>query len=174
MSDQNVCRRKPMRASLFDYHQDGAYFVTVVIHHRDHLLGRVKDGAMDLSDAGTMVDHFWRELQNKFPGVLLDEYVIMPNHFHGILHVRPTSMLEASPHSLGDIMRWFKSQTTNAYIRGVKQSGWPRFDEQFWQPQYWDHIVRNDADLDRIREYVLSNPVSWEDDPDNADSDGAW
>ena len=174
MSDQDAYRLKPRRAGLYDYHREGAYFVTTVIHHRAHLLGRVEGGAVMLSDAGTMIDRYWFELGNKFPDVLLDEYVIMPNHIHGIITVRPTSTDEGSPHSLGDIMRWFKTQTTNAYIRGVKQSAWPRFDGHLWQPQYWDHIVRNDVDLERVREYVFNNPGAWDEDPDNADSDDAW
>ena len=112
-----------MRAGLFDYHQNGYYFVTSVIHHRNQLLGRVMDGEVLLTDAGRMVEHYWLELENKFPDVLIDEYVIMPNHIHGVLSICPTSLFEASADSLGDIMRWFKTQTTNAYIRGVKQSG---------------------------------------------------
>ena len=174
MSDQDAYRLKPRRAGLYDYHREGAYFVTTVIHHRAHLLGRLEFGTVVLSDAGAMVEHFWLELENKFPGLQLDAYVITPNHLHGILQVRPTSSLEAGSYSPGDIMRWFKTQTTNAYIRGVKQAEWPRFDGHFWQPQYWDHIVRNDAELQRIREYVLDNPVAWEYDPNNADSDDAW
>jgi REP element-mobilizing transposase RayT len=163
-----------MRAGMFDYHQDGYYFVTSVAHGRAHLLGRVLNGTIVMTDAGKMVEHYWLELEHKFPDVILDEYVIVPNHIHGILYIHPTSTFEPGRISLGDVMRWFKTQTTNSYIRGVKQSAWPKFDRHFWQPQYWDHIVRNDVDLDRIREYIVNNPVAWEQDPDNADSDDAW
>lgn len=174
MSSRAPHRRQPMRAGLFDYHRDGYYFVTSVINHRSHLLGEIIDASIVMTEAGAMVENYWLDLENKFPGVHLDEHVIMPNHFHGLLYIPPTPRFELGPHSLGDIMRWFKTQTTNAYIRGVKHSGWPRFDGHFWQPQYWDRIVRNDTDLERIREYISSNPSAWEQDPDNADSDDAW
>lgn len=174
MSSEDMYRRKPMRAGMFDYHQYGYYFVTAVIYGRAHLLGQMTNSTIVMTDAGKMVERYWTALENKFPSVLLDEYVIMPNHLHGILHIRRTTTFETGPTSLGDVMRWFKTQTTNAYISGVKDSGWPRFDRHFWQPQYWDHIVRNDADLDRIREYIFNNPAAWEQDPDNASSDDAW
>jgi len=68
---------------------------------------------------------------------------------------------------LQDVVRWFKTMTTNAYIRGAKQSGWPRFDGKLWQRNYYEHIIRDDESLNRIREYIINNPLQWELDQEN-------
>jgi putative transposase len=69
--------------------------------------------------------------------------------------------------SLSEIIQWYKTMTTNAYIRGVKQSGWTPFTGKLWQRNYYEHIVRNEADLDRIRQNILTNPIHWELDVEN-------
>jgi REP element-mobilizing transposase RayT len=65
---------------------------------------------------------------------------------------------------LGDIIGAFKSLTTNAYIRGVREFGWPSFDKRLWQRNYYEHVIRDAADLERIREYIVNNPAKWADD----------
>ena len=163
-----------MRASSWDYSQAGAYFVTTVTHARIHLFGSVSEGVVRLNPAGQMVEKYWLELQSKYPQIELDSFVVMPNHVHGILNIKSKHQIVECGPSLGDVMKWFKSMTTNAYIRGVKDHGWQRFDGKLWQPDYWDHIIRNDADLERIREYIFNNPFQWDDDPDNESSAEAW
>ncbi|MGH2558284.1 MAG: transposase, partial [Thermomicrobiales bacterium] len=85
--------------------------------------------------------------------------------------VRPPSNTASSPFepkpSLSQIIQWFKSMTTNDYIRGVKVDGWPSFNKRLWQRNYHDHVIRNDRDLDRIRAYIEGNPARWPDDPEN-------
>src|SRR3970282_1256675 len=110
------------------------------------------DGEMILNDAGRMVEQWWMELNNKFPDIETDTSMVMPNHFHGIVMIvgaalsgRPGFMdwdgfgdgqpLRVAP-TLGTIMDWFKTMTTNEYIRGVKQSGWPSFPGKLWQRNY--------------------------------------
>jgi len=174
--------RRSIRLRGYDYSQAGAYFVTVCAQNREFLFGDIVDGEMQLNGAGRMVEQWWAELNNKSPLIETDEYVIMPNHFHGIiilvgadLRVRPHSGgLRVRPHSgahagapLPTIIQWFKTMTTNEYIRGVKTSGWAPFPGKLWQRNYYEHIIRNDDELTRIREYIVNNPAQWEMDREN-------
>jgi REP element-mobilizing transposase RayT len=122
-----------------------------------------------------MVMKWWKELGNKFTSVLPDEAVVMPNHFHGIIVIvgaalcgRPPS---GRPHrgaaTLPLIMDWFKTMTTNEYIRGVKEKNWPRFAGKLWQRSYYDHIIRNEQDLHGVRAYIMNNPAQWTIDGEN-------
>ncbi len=69
--------------------------------------------------------------------------------------------------TLGRIVQWFKTMTTNVYVRGVHERGWQPFDGRLWQRNYYEHIIRDGDELDRIRDYIVNNPRSWKDDPDN-------
>jgi putative transposase len=150
--------RAPRRPN-YDYSQIGRYFVTICTQHRHHLLGAVNDGRMIDTPAGEMVAEYWRILPEKFPNIRLDAFILMPNHLHGILIIEKSGVV-----SIPDVMRWFKTMTTNAYIRGVKVDGWPAFQGKLWQRSYHDHIIRDDASLTRIRQYIHNNPANWHDD----------
>jgi len=152
--------RKSPRLAAYDYAQEGVYFVTVCVQHRMCLLGRVVDGTLFNSPAGEMVGAWWQKLPGKFPGAALDEFIVMPNHFHGLV------IIDAPPSAqtrigLPTMMQWFKAMTTNAYIRGVKVAGWPSFDGKLWQRSYHDHIVRSEHSLNTIQQYVQENPARW-------------
>jgi REP element-mobilizing transposase RayT len=136
------------------------YFVTPCAHHHEPWFGFVRDGEMHPNPAGRMVTEVWQEMPLSFPRVTLDAWVLMPNHFHGLLLFDPEH-IESNP-TLGDVMKWFKAITTNRFIHGVRDHDWPRFDGHLWQRNFHDHIVRNDADLDRIRAYIGNNPATWE------------
>ena len=161
-------QRKRTRAPGFDYRDPGPYFVTICVNERRTLLGRVADGEMRRSAAGEMVHHAWIELANKYPLSRWDAFVVMPNHVHGLvtLAIPPVENLR-QPHpldgypSLSDMVGWFKTMTTNWYLRGVKEKGWPRYSAHLWQPSFHDHIVRDDADMDRLRTYIAGNPANW-------------
>ncbi|MCA1554299.1 MAG: hypothetical protein LC737_07975 [Chloroflexi bacterium] len=185
--------RRSIRLRGYDYSQAGAYFVTICAQNRECLFGEVVDGEMELNDAGAMLVRWWDELPNKFPAVESDAFVVMPNHIHGIVviaddgqprRVAPTEViadvgatLRGRPirgrpdaptrPTLGDIMDWFKTMTTNEYIRGVKQRGWKPFDKRVFQRNYYEHIVRNERELNAIREYIQNNPANWMMDMDN-------
>jgi len=149
---------------------------------------------MRLNEAGKMVDFWWRETARHFPSVEIDQYVVMPNHLHGILiihmggHIGPPlrdgsakgddlgthtgpplrDVSIGSPlASVIDVIQWFKTMTTNAYIRAVNQHGWPRFDGKLWQRGFHDHVIRTEEDLNRIRAYILYNPSQWRADAEN-------
>lgn len=177
--DPHESHRRSIRLRDYDYTQAGAYFVTICTQGRVCLFGAVVDGEMELNDAGRMVGRWWGELMTKFPSVALDDCVVMPNHVHGIviivgadLGVCPdTPVAEAKGAHTGAplprIVQWFKTMTTNEYIRGVKQRGWAPFHGRLWQRNYYEHVIRSEDGLDRIRQYILDNPAKWPEDSDN-------
>jgi len=153
-------QRKSPRLKDYDYSQEGAYFVTICVQDHLSLFGNVAENVMILSNAGMMLGKFWTDLPNKFDDVHIDLWVVMPNHFHGIVIINryPQNHQQTS---IPQAMQWFKTITTNAYIRGIKSDNWQRFNKRLWQHSYHDHIIRNEPDLNRIREYVLTNPARW-------------
>jgi REP element-mobilizing transposase RayT len=238
-----IHHRRSIRMQGYDYSQAGLYFVTICVQNRECLFGNVSDGEMILNDVGQMIEKWRVELSNKFSDIELDEYVIMPNHFHAIvmntgdghvgahlrvrpdlrvrpndkngehiegehtgspLHVRPDnhnmrpndkngehikgehtgSPLHVRPdnhnmrpndkngeHIEGEhtgsplhaVVQWFKTMTTNEYIRGVKTLNWQPFDKKLWQRNYYEHIVRDTDHYARIAGYIISNPAKWSD-----------
>jgi REP element-mobilizing transposase RayT len=182
---------------------------------------------MILNDAGQMIVKWWNEMPNKFPQITLGAFIVMPNHFHGIIiiggivggdlrvspgladdakdehagsplrippvgtgatntggHAGPPQPIPPQPippqpippqqppqqkpnAPLSQMIQWFKTMTTNEYIRGVKELGWPRFDGKLWQRDYYEHIIRNADEANRIHLYIESNPVHWADDEEN-------
>ena len=151
-------QRKSPRLDGYDYSQEGAYFITICVRDRRHLLGHIVKDAMQLNAAGKMVATWWQELEKKFVSISLDAFVIMPNHLHGIL------LQYDSTQSINDVLRWFKTMTTNAYIKGVKVSEWQAFDRRLWQRSYHDHIIRDELGLRYLREYIIYNPAKWAED----------
>jgi putative transposase len=151
--------RKSLRLKDYDYTQPGGYFITIVTHERLCLFGNISVDQIILNAAGLTIDRWWQEITHKFPNVRLDSYAIMPNHFHGLIMLGETiqtgapgqSRRIAPTTSLPGIVQWFKTMTTNAYIRGVKESLWPPFHGNLWQRNYYEHVVHDDHDLNRLR-----------------------
>lgn len=152
-------RRSP-RLSGYDYATPGAYFVTLCLHDRAHLFGFVRGSKVIRSDAGEMAAIAWGELPIRAPDVEIDEYIVMPDHLHGIL-VIPGYDSEPPRPTVSGIVGGFKSLTTCRYIAGVREHGWPRFLDRLWQRGFHEHVIRNDLSLNQIREYVRSNPLRW-------------
>ncbi len=163
-SDSAAEYHRSLRLKGFDYSQTGAYFVTLVTQERICLWGEINENGLHLNLPGKMIAHWWLELSHKFPEIQLDKYVVMPNHLHGIIWLTGQS---DSTVNLSEIIQWFKTMTTNEYIRGVKQFSWPTFPKRVWQRDYYDHIIRNDFDLDNIRLYIQDNPRRWAEDTEN-------
>jgi REP element-mobilizing transposase RayT len=286
--DPDRHHHRSIRLKGYDYAQAGAYFVTICAQDRACLFGAITDREMQMNDAGEMIARWWEEVPHKFPSVELDLFVVMPNHFHGIIvladspvgadlrvcpdpprvcpdpprvcpdpprvcpdpprvcpdpprvcpdpHGVHTNIQDAQANiqdaqaniqdaraniqdaraniqdaraniqdaraniqgaqaniqgahaniqgaraniqgahagaplrrtAVGEIVQWFKTMATNEYIRGVKQKRWAPFRGRLWQRDYYEHIIRDDADFDRIREYISNNPGNWANDDEN-------
>ena len=185
--------RRSIRLQDYDYAQAGAYFVTVCTQNRECLFGEVSNGKMRLNEAGKIVTATWQTLPQRFPSVVLDVFVTMPNHIHGILYIVPVGAQFIAPGqfivsdqsiapnqenqgatdqgamnqgamnrapTLGDMIRVLKAVST----RQIRQAGQGRF---AWQRNYYEHIIRDEASLARIREYIINNPLQWAMDREN-------
>lgn len=139
--------RKSIRLKEYDYSQPGAYFVTICTRDRGAIFGDVVDGEMRMSQMGEIASRCWREIADHFTNVELDEFEVMPIHVHGII----------------DILENPKPPVTH-----------PRRDVQLNIPTetFFEHIIRNDRSLTRIREYTVSNPRRWTSDKENLRSEG--
>ncbi len=182
-------RRRSICLSEYDYSKTGGYFVTICVQNKQWPFGRIENDQMQLSAAGKMVDKWWRKIPAKFSGIELGEYIIMPDHFHGIIHIvgadpcvcpqinrqggnigngahgRKEKGGHAGPplreinFTVSKIIQWFKTMTTNEYIRNVKTKGWEPFYDRLWQRNYYEHIIRTDRELARLEDYIKCNPM---------------
>ena len=185
---QDNPRRRSMRLRGFNYAQPGAYFITVSTHNRVCLLGDVLDDKMHLSEAGRLAQAVWEGLPTHYPHIRLDAWVVMPNHVHGIVMLteanadpdpvgagfKPATTATGTDasnarHGLPEIVRAFKTfsaRRINA-VRGAVGTS-------VWQRNYYEHIIRDDETLNRIRQYIMDNPARWHEDPENQDAMGRW
>ena len=166
-------RPESTRLPRWDYAGNGYYFVTICTRNKLPTLGEVADGRVVLSPAGSIVDEKWRKTAEVRPCVTLDEYTVMPNQVHGILIIHDRHPQErqsdvetsrrdvstsARPHliagSLGAIIGQFKSVAT----KRIRDRADPGFG---WQPRFYDHIIRDNDEFHRIRQYIVENPVKW-------------
>jgi putative transposase len=155
-----VFARKRLRLRGFDYSSDGYYLITVCTHDRQCTLGRIDGELVVRSAVGAIVARQIEFLPERLPGVGVDVFVVMPNHVHVIIVLRDTRARQASP--LRTTVAAFKSGSTREInlLRGTPGA-------TVWQRGYRDHIVREEADLQRVREYVETNPTRWALDPEN-------
>lgn len=165
--------RKTNRLKDYDYTQNGHYFVTGCVKDRQECLGVVEGGRTVLNEYGEIVCACWEDLPNHYGNVKLDVFVIMPNHFHGIVVIQNNvgNGLKPFPthHGLSEIMRGFKtfsSRKINKVGNGFKP--FPTNMHKFqWQKSFYDHIIRDEIDLNRIRGYIVNNPANWPEDENN-------
>ena len=157
--------RKKNRLEGFDYSQNGYYFVTICTKNRKEYFGQVRDGGMILNQCGEIVRRCWFDLPNHYKNCASDEWIIMPNHIHGIVIIDNDVGTGFKPvptyHSLSEIIRGFKTFSSRR-INEYNQCG----DFQ-WQRSFYDHIIRNGSSLNQIREYIHNNPFEWESDRNN-------
>ncbi|PPJ65049.1 transposase [Cuspidothrix issatschenkoi] len=161
--------RRSIRLKGYDYSRSGAYYLTICVNHFESLLGEIQNGAMILNQYGEIVKDVWENLPNQVSDIDLYEYVIMPNHFHAILIIDKFGDLTQFPEEvdvydekdrrkmiLPKVVGRFKMLTAKAInqIREIEGS--------FWQRNYYEHIIRNEEDCQRIREYIINNPMHWE------------
>ncbi|EGK03208.1 transposase [Dysgonomonas gadei] len=184
MANQSISQRRSIRLYEYDYSQEGLYFVTICTQDKVCLFGEIVEEEMVLNDVGKMIDEQWHNLKQYYANIDLHEYIVMPNHIHGIIQIvddvvgvplvgtrnmgngQPQGIAPTKQNSksLGDIIGSFKSITTNSYINGVKQNDWPAFNGKLWQRNYYEHIIRNDDSYQKITEYICENPKHWQTD----------
>ncbi|WP_114781292.1 transposase [Botryobacter ruber] len=207
-----IHHRRSIRLKGYDYTQAGAYFITICVQNKSCLFGDIRNSQLFLNEAGRIIEKWWQKIPEKFPDIELDEYIVMPNHFHAIVvnvganpRVRPNHDPDNAPdfapnhdpnHAapnqadptmrpysaasdsgsgspvLGEhvgsplhrVVQWFKTMTTNEYIRGVKQLGWLPFNGKLWQRNYYEHIIRHERGYQNIADYIRHNPAKWKED----------
>ena len=173
-------RRRSIRLKNYDYSKSGAYFITICTYDRRCLLGKIRGGGVQLSTIGKIAKGCWFEIPNHFNNVILDCCAVMPNHIHGILflsgktnanvgvqYIEPLRKIRKNvasrrinryqrviPQSIGSIIRCYKAAVT----RWCHREGHSFFR---WQRNYYEHVIRNERDLNEIRKYILNNPLKW-------------
>jgi REP-associated tyrosine transposase len=170
--------RETPRLPDYDYTEPGAYFVTVCAYRRWSIFGQIVEGKMRLNGLGKLVDNMWRETPRDFSVVDLDAWVVMPNHFHAVVTLKDPAT-EAAWRARGErvpvrerfgrpveaslptIMRSFKTAVRREAACRLHIA------QPVWQPRYFEHVVRNEEDLERIRDYIEANPSCWETDHEN-------
>jgi REP element-mobilizing transposase RayT len=170
--DPDIHHRRSHRLMGYDYSQPGKYDMTICTLNKEHLFGQVVEGEMHRNEIGEYMAQCWEWLARKYAYVDLDEWMIMPNHLHGILVITdgrggsrtaPTSETVAMKRKpLGGLVGAFKTVSTDWYNQRRGTPGAP-----LWQRDFYDHIIRNDDKLEKIREYIRTNPLMWKSDPDN-------
>jgi len=165
-------QRKPNRLKNYDYAQNGYYFVTICTHNRQEWFGKIKNGAMELNRNGEIVLIGWNDLPKHYRNIALDEFIVMPNHVHGIVVID----------NVGNGLKPFPTNETQnprnrglpEIIRGLKTFSSRRINETMkignkfhWQKSFYDHVIRNEMSLNHIREYIRNNPKQWDNDREN-------
>jgi putative transposase len=184
--DPQKHHRRSIRLKGYDYTQAGAYYVTIVTHQRGHFFGEVVNGEMRLNELGQIAQDEWFKTAALRPYVKLfeDEFVVMPNHVHGIIRIKndgggesPVAIVgtrrrrapagleqfgKPVPQSVPTIVRAYKSAVTYAVNALQDQRG-----AVLWQRNYYEHVIRDEKDLQVKRDYIMSNPLHWENDNKN-------
>ena len=187
--EQEQSGRRSVRLKAYDYSQVGGYYVTIVTLWRDCLFGEVVDGGMQVNVLGKIVKECWSDIPIHFPNVTTDVFVVMPNHVHGILCIHEKDRVATSSFpsvvgartrrgtiyraptkteqfgkptvgSLPTIVRTFKGSVTRRAGRELNTGN-------IWQRNYYEHIVRDQSDYERIAGYILDNPLNWDKDEEN-------
>ena len=185
--------RRSIRFKGYDYTQAGLYFITICCQNRACLFGEIENGKMMLNDAGAIANDCWLNIPNHFPNAILHEYVIMPNHVHGIIELVGANQYspKTNHHSpnipvigdnraknvsvIGDNRAKnvsplrSPSKTVGSVVRGFKigVTKWMRQNTDIfhiWQRNYWEHIIRDDISYENISQYIINNPTKWNND----------
>lgn len=154
--------RRSIRLTGYDYSSQGMYFVTICTQNKTMLFGEIVGAALRgrPDNADGMIEKWLLETENKFKGIKIDKFIIMPNHVHCIIYIQGG---HTGP-PLYEVVEWFKTMSTNEYIRGVKSGLYPPFNKRIWQRNYYERIIRNEAEYQRIWTYIDENPLRWADD----------
>ena len=152
----NVQTRQSLRLKNYDYRNAGSYFVTICAQQRACIFGEIKNGNLLLTEAGALAQRVWAELPTHYPNVKLDEFVVMPNHMHGIVTLKNPAT------SLSEIVRAFKTFAARHINTFRGTQGMP-----VWQRNYYERVIRDENEFLLIREYIRNNPLQWALDEEN-------
>lgn len=182
-----IHHRRSIRLKEYDYSQAGAYFVTVCAWKKENIFGEIKNGEMLLNEYGEIVTKCWDDLPHHYHHAQLDEFVIMPNHVHGIIVINVGAGLKPARidvdnkdknragfkpaptqcHGLSEIVRAFKTFSSR-HVNATRNTP----GVSVWQRNYFEHIIRNDRELHTIRQYIRYNPLKWDEDEENLNMKG--
>jgi len=167
--DPAIHHRRSIRLRDYDYAQSSAYFVTISTYQYVHIFGEVVNDTMHLNAYGQIVTEDWCWLADQYEFVELDAFVVMPNHLHGIIVITggEGGSRTARTKPLGRLIGAFKTVSTK-HINEWRETP----SATLWHRNYFEHIIRNDDDLDRIRAYIAANPARWSEDADNLSRTG--
>jgi len=183
----DIHHRQSIRLKDYDYTQAGAYFITICTKDRECLFGDISDNNLHYNDYGQIAYEFWLKIREHFSNSELDGFIVMPNHIHGIIMINTRRGEVSSPigvsspelnaitsiqkggetpplhkHALGQFIAFYKYQTTKQINQIRNTSGM-----SVWQRNYYEHIIRNENELDKIRQYIIDNPFKWNIDENN-------
>ncbi|MDO9011936.1 MAG: hypothetical protein Q7U78_09045 [Gallionella sp.] len=163
----DIHHRRSIRLRGYDYSQAGMYFITICTHDRLPLFGKIVDEKMMPNEMGIMAEKYWCAIPDHFPWAMLDEFIVMPNHVHGIItiganHVGANNHLPLQPkhgtsRTIGSIVRGFKIGVTKWFRANTDV-------HVVWQHNYYEHIIRDEEAYLKIAEYIQTNPQRWEED----------
>ncbi|MEA5534285.1 transposase [Crocosphaera sp. XPORK-15E] len=162
--------RRSIRIKEYNYADNGAYFVTLCTKNKQCIFADIKQGKIKICALGAIAHNCWLKISEHFPHVILDVFVIMPNHVHGILWLNNSQKPVNEARSFGNIVagslssviRSYKAAVTKEinYICGQKGTS------LVWQRNYYEHIIRDEKALQEIRKYIVENPLNWDKDPE--------
>lgn len=163
----DIHHRRSIRLREYDYTASGAYFVTLCALQRECLFGEIVDGEMRLNDMGDIVANTWEWLGTQYPYVDLEEWVVMPNHLHGIIVISDSrggsrTAPTEKPKPLGRLIGAFKTVSSKRINQIRDNPGCP-----VWQRDYYERVIRNEQELARAREYIVNNLMKWALDKEN-------
>ncbi len=164
---KNKYRIASARWATWDYSSNAAYFITICVANRAHDFGQIQNGKMKFTSLGKSAQECWHEIPNHFPFVELDEFVVMPNHVHGVVIIDKSIPAAVETQNFASLPNRFGPQSQNlaSIVRGYK-IGVTKFARQnnipfTWQARYHDRVIRNAAEHERINAYILANPQNW-------------
>jgi putative transposase len=181
----NLLNRKKNRLAGYDYSQDGMYFITICTNKKENFFGKVENGNVILNELGSIVEVAWKDLVNHHKDCFLDEFIVMPNHIHGIIIIQnkiPVVNRHACSESIGSeatclnidkILVLLRHQKLSVFMGGFKSAVSKKIHDvqkinKFtpytyfkWQKSFYDHIIRNQKSLKNIRLYIKKNPINW-------------
>ena len=167
METKLLSKRKSIRIEKFDYSQNGLYFITICTKSREFVFGEIINGKMILSENGEIARVCWNEIPQHFSQALLHEFVIMPDHVHGIIEIN-TAPVGANHHlpvnhnlPVNYNVQRGTSQTIGSIVRGFKIGVTKQIGFSPWQRNYYEHIIRSELEYLRITNYIIENPLKW-------------